>query len=218
MKDKQLEDKVKEYFEKKAESFDAIYKSQKNLFRKMIDTCFRQSMKRRFQLTLSECGLLQGKTVLDIGCGSGRYSVELTLRGAKEVTGIDFSSHMLGLAEKYARERGAERCFFIQGNFLNYNFNKTFDICLAIGLFDYTPQPLIYLKKIKFLGQEKIIMSFPAKWKLRTIVRKIRLGLSNCPVYFYTPVDIKKMMERAHFENYKITNLGRDYLVVAYVS
>ena len=38
---------------------------------------------------------LQGQTVLDVGCGSGRYMLHALLRGATRVTGVDLSPEML---------------------------------------------------------------------------------------------------------------------------
>ena len=46
-------------------------------------------------------GDLNGKRVLDIGCGTGLLSVKLAKMGA-EVTGIDISTDMLTVAEQRA--------------------------------------------------------------------------------------------------------------------
>lgn len=41
---------------------------------------------------------LDGRTVLDAGCGSGRYMIHALRRGAAEVVGVDLSSEMLARA------------------------------------------------------------------------------------------------------------------------
>lgn len=43
---------------------------------------------------------LQGKTVLDIGCGYGHNCLDFIKRGAKKVIGIDISEKMLDVAKK----------------------------------------------------------------------------------------------------------------------
>lgn len=43
---------------------------------------------------------LQGKTILDLGCGVGGHCFEFVNRGAKKVVGIDISKKMLEVAEK----------------------------------------------------------------------------------------------------------------------
>lgn len=43
---------------------------------------------------------LQGKTILDLGCGVGGHCFEFVNGGAKKVVGIDISKKMLEVAEK----------------------------------------------------------------------------------------------------------------------
>ena len=43
---------------------------------------------------------LQGKTILDLGCGVGGHCLEFVNAGAKKVVGIDISKKMLEVAEK----------------------------------------------------------------------------------------------------------------------
>ena len=44
-------------------------------------------------------GELRGKTVLDIGCNAGFYSIEMKRRGADRVLGIDFDEQYLAQAK-----------------------------------------------------------------------------------------------------------------------
>src|SRR5438309_10077505 len=46
---------------------------------------------------------LRGRTVLDIGCNAGFYSIEMKRRGAARVLGIDFDEQYLAQA-KFAAE------------------------------------------------------------------------------------------------------------------
>jgi 2-polyprenyl-3-methyl-5-hydroxy-6-metoxy-1,4-benzoquinol methylase len=155
-----------------------------------------------------------GKSVLDIGCGSGRYSIALAKKGAR-VLGIDFAAKMIGLAQNFSEASGKNNlCDFVTGDFLDYQFNNKFDACLAIGFFDYIKEPVKYLTKIKSLTREKAVISFPAKWHLRNIIRRIRLKILGCPVYFYSKFDIEKILRDSGFLDFSIKNIGRDYFVV----
>src|SRR4030042_3027859 len=199
------EEKVKEYFHKEASRFDAIYGDNKSFFRKIIDKCFRQVIRDRFNLTFKKVGELKGKTVLDVGCGSGRYALEFALRGAKNVMGMDFAQGMIDLANSYARELSEkERCQFICGDFMDYNFENKFDYTIAMGLFDYLNNPSDYLAKMKSLTCGKIIASFPKRWTWRTLIRKIRLSLAGCGVYFYSKRDIERLLEENQINQYEI--------------
>lgn len=57
------------------------------------------------RIRIDLCGDLRGKTVLDVGCGSGQWSVYLAQRGAK-VYAIDISPEMVALANRRAELAG----------------------------------------------------------------------------------------------------------------
>ena len=43
---------------------------------------------------------LEGKSVLDLGCGSGERCIDYLKRGAVKVVGVDISEKMLGVAKR----------------------------------------------------------------------------------------------------------------------
>lgn len=51
---------------------------------------------------------LTGKSVLDIGCNAGFYSLEMKRRGAERVLGVDFDERYLAQARFAAEVRGVE--------------------------------------------------------------------------------------------------------------
>lgn len=160
----QTEEKVKRYFQKQAVRFDAIYEHEKSLWQKIVDRFFRQVVKERFNLTFQEITELKGKSVLDVGGGSGRYALEFARRGADKIVGIDYAQAMIDLANRYAENLPAkERCRFICGDFTKYDFREKFDYTVAMGLFDYLKNPSTYLAKMKSLTRAKIIASFPKR-------------------------------------------------------
>jgi SAM-dependent methyltransferase len=56
---------------------------------------------------------LEGRTVLDVGCGAGGLVLETLDRGAVSATGLDLSSESIGAARRIAAERGhADRARF----------------------------------------------------------------------------------------------------------
>ena len=56
---------------------------------------------------LSDRGLPAGARLLDAGCGTGRYAVELARRGYR-VTGLDASADLIAVARQRARAAGVE--------------------------------------------------------------------------------------------------------------
>ncbi len=77
----------------------------------------------------------KGARILDVGCGTGRHSVELARRGFR-VTGIDLSSGMLAVAAQKAKEAGVD-VQFLELDATHFDLEETFDaaICLCEGGF-----------------------------------------------------------------------------------
>jgi len=89
------------------------------------------------QGTLNECNFIEqeiayNKTlaVLDLGCGTGRHSVELAKRGYK-VTGADLSASMLSCAKEKAVNAGVE-IDFVQADARNLAFSNQFDVLIML--------------------------------------------------------------------------------------
>jgi SAM-dependent methyltransferase len=198
---------VLEYFETTATSFASIYASPR-----LIDRIFRRDMYERFRRTLEECDPLGGKSVLDIGCGSGWYTTALAERGAGEVVGLDFATNMFRIATENARRVGvADKCRFIVGNALTYPFERRFDYVIAVGFFDYVADPLPLLRRARELTKEKFVVTFPRMLTWRALVRKARLRLAGCPVFFYTRHRVEALMREAGFAVEKCEVCGKIY-------
>lgn len=204
----------KEYWDDVAQEFDSFYREEKAALKRAIDKIFRKAMTTRFYLTMEECKNVEGKKILDVGCGSGRMSVELAKRGAK-LTGIDFSQKMIDMAKAMAEKEGvSSNCKFIRDDFATHVFKEKFDISIAMGFFDYKKDATFYVKKLKALTKEKSLMSFPAKFAFQVPLRIIWLRSRNCPVYFYTKNELKRLFA-PHFSHYKIKNISAVYFCVA---
>lgn len=84
---------------------------------------------------VEELGLAAGDSILDVGCGTGRHSVELARRGYA-VTGLDFSSEMLAQAAA-AADTAAVHVDWVRADATRFSLPRTFDaaICLCEGSF-----------------------------------------------------------------------------------
>ncbi|MCE5341617.1 MAG: class I SAM-dependent methyltransferase [Planctomycetaceae bacterium] len=70
------------------------------------------------------------KTILDVGCGTGRHSIELAKRGYK-VTGIDLSKAQIERARQKAKEANVQ-IDFIQKDARKLQFKECFDAAILI--------------------------------------------------------------------------------------
>lgn len=207
----------KNFWDAESERFDAIYSHKKSRFAVLLDKSFRWAMYRRFAYTLQQSEPICTKTFLDVGCGTGRYSLELAQRGAVSVAGIDVSKKMIEICKERARkEKLEDRALFIQTDIMEYEPDDDFDICIGMGLLDYINDPLPVLTKMRQLSREKVMLSFPVLWSWRTLPRKIRLGLKRCPVYFYTRRRIYELLRDAGFKTRTIKQMGPMYFVTAF--
>jgi ubiquinone/menaquinone biosynthesis C-methylase UbiE len=199
-------DTVRERFEREAESFDAIYRLERSPFWRWFNKTFRKAVFERYTLTFVHAGDAQGKAVLDVGCGSGVYSVDFARRGAARVVGVDFSARMLQLARKEAEDHAvANVCQFIQANFLDLQFPQPFDVSIAMGVFDYLPDPSTFLRKMVAATRGKVIASFPGHSPVRGRLRRLRYRLGRKgDVYFYREADVRRLATEAGFRRFSI--------------
>jgi tRNA (mo5U34)-methyltransferase len=91
---------------------------------------------------------LRGKTVLDIGCNGGFYSVEMKRRGADRVLGIDFDDRYLAQARFAAASLGFDIEFRKLSVYDVHKLNERFDVVLFLGVFYHLRHPLLALDLI----------------------------------------------------------------------
>ena len=95
------------------------------------------------QVLLDMIGDVRGKSVLDIGCGTGRLLSRLRDLGADTV-GIDVSGEMV----RVARGRGL-RVF--QRDILEFEWEKPFDLIISVTVFNYIEDKANVLRKVRSL-------------------------------------------------------------------
>ena len=205
------------FWNSEADAFQRIYTHRKSKLSNTLDQIFRKDMYERFQFTIANCEPIPGRTFLDVGCGNGLYDFELVRRGARKVVGLDIAEVMIGLCQKAAADQNFDdRCTFIQTDLLEWdNAGVKFDVSFGIGLFDYISDPLPVLRRMRELSTDKAIMAFPRLWTWRAPVRKARLTIKGCDVYFYSAARINKLMKDAGFSRHTLTRVGKLYCVVA---
>lgn len=205
---------VKTYFTDRARLFDSHYEGE-TAFERRFNTIFRKPMFDRFVYTVQGIGDATGKRVLDIGCGSGRYCVEIAKAGG-HVTGIELSTEMLKMAEERVEAAGvADRVTLIEADFVTWADRQTgrpFDVAFAMGVLDYVEDAPAFIARMGKVARTAMA-SFPKPTLVRMPLRKMRYALRNCPVHFYRASEVRRMFEQAGLAKVDVRPMGPGYFV-----
>lgn len=91
---------------------------------------------------------LRGKTVLDIGCNAGFYSLEMKRRGADRVLGIDTDEHYLAQARYAAEISTLDVTFRHMSVWEVASLEERFDLVIFMGVLYHLRHPLLALDLI----------------------------------------------------------------------
>ena len=198
--------RVREHFRRTASSFDALYQEER-----LPQRLVRPALFRRRELAVETVRRLDRPRVLDVGCGSGRIGEPVLEAGAGEYVGIDFSESMIDLAEQRLSRFG-DRVRLLTADFLETPLDGPYDVVLALGLFDYTPDPDRFAARMRELCRGAVVASFPRWTALRGPVRKVRYEVVNdCPIFHYDERAVTELF--SGFDRVEVIPVGRSALL-----
>jgi SAM-dependent methyltransferase len=216
MHDSTAPERVRTRFEERAQQFDDLYEDERWLVRTL-----RPGLFRRRQLAVETVKAYDAPRVLDVGCGSGRIGEFVLGAGASHYVGVDFSAPMIDLARARLSPRfAADKIELIVDDFLTAPLEGPFEVVLAVGLFDYLPEPHRFSRRMFELTAPGgcVVGSFPTWSWLKGPVRKVRYEwIGNCPIFNYSRRELELMFGASGFERVDISSPGHSgYLVRAY--
>lgn len=113
-------------FDKEAKEYDNWYKSKLGEFVDKVETDSAFSLYKP----------TPGMKILDVGCGTGNFSIKLAEMGCK-VIGIDKSGEMLSQAKEKAKKKGLDIEFHIM-DIYDINFpDESFDGVFSMAAFEF---------------------------------------------------------------------------------
>jgi SAM-dependent methyltransferase len=198
--------RVRNRFRAKAEQFDDLYEDERPLVRLL-----RPGLLRRRELALDTVRSYDSPRVLDVGCGSGRIGELVLEAGARHYVGVDFAEEMLALA-RARLDRFGERIQLIEADFMESSLEGPFEVILALGLFDYLPDPDRFSSRMFGLCAPGgcVVGSFPAWSVIKGPIRKIRYEwIGDCPIFNYTRPELERMFRAGGFGRVEVLNPGR---------
>lgn len=104
---------------------------------------------------------ITGRTILDVGTGTGRAAIALAVRGAI-VTGVDASAEMLAVAERRAKS-AAVAVTFTRGDAHGLAFGpQSFDAVTCLRVLMHTPDWRRSLGELCRVAREQVVFDYPA--------------------------------------------------------
>jgi SAM-dependent methyltransferase len=191
--------KVRGFFDARVAAYDAFY-DPPSRFARWFNAIFRRAVFLRRDHTLTLARRYGCRTVLDVGCGSGRNAIWFARHGIDHVFGVDVSADMIDEARELAARAGvADRCEFHHTDFLSMQPGPRFDLVIALGVFDYVEQAEEFLRHMAAFADRAIYGSFPGWTLVRTPLRKIRYAFQGCPTHFYRRRELLELFAAVGF-------------------
>lgn len=102
-----------------------------------------------------------GRSILDVGTGTGRAAIALALGGAS-VTGVDASAEMLAVAERRAAAAGAA-VTFTKGDAHGLAFrDRSFDAVVCLRVLMHAPGWKASLAELCRVARTRVVFDYPA--------------------------------------------------------
>jgi cyclopropane fatty-acyl-phospholipid synthase-like methyltransferase len=189
------------YFHQRSAQFARFYQSEP--VARMLG---RGPLFDRLRFAVEQAEVVDARHVLDVGCGSGPLFAPLVSRGIR-VTAIDPAPNMVALASAEAAQLPSGMVQVQQRGWEDLLENDTYDMAVALGVFDYVDAPGDLLRRMGRVASHAV-GSFPAPG-LRTNLRKARYARGGVRVHGYRPRDIVRIAAEAGMHVAARRALGR---------
>ena len=163
--------------------------------------------RREKRAVLDAIGPVEDKKVLEIACGTGRFTVMLAERGA-DIVGLDISGPMLQQGRQKARDAGvSDHLEFMRGDAGRLPFpDDHFDTVFAMRFFHLADTPATFLSEMCRVAKEQVFFdTFNAK-----STRSVYNWLLPMGSHLYTRRDVETLLDGADF---RLENAEHDWIL-----
>lgn len=157
-------------------------------FAQIYDTITTVEFQTSVSFFKKAVGKANGKNLLELGCGTGKYSIQFAKLGCN-VTAMDYSKKMLEIAEQKAKNEKA-KINFLQKNMLDFHFEKKFDTIVS---FDSLNHAL-------------------SKFEMETVLRNVFNSLKNGGIFVFDYMTPKNFENKNNYGGYG-GKAGKKYFI-----
>lgn len=149
----------------------------------------------------------KNKTVLEIGCGTGRIAKKI-VDLCKIYIGIDISQKTINVARNHFKNNTNAR--FVEGDFLNYDFTQMYDVICSTLTFMHIQDKEYALTKIFRLLKigGKLVLSLDKNQQTF-----IDTGYSKIMVFPDTPNTICGLLRQIGFKNIDVKEIELSHII-----
>lgn len=191
--------RARSYFDRLAPEYDRAFRRQaRTPLNALVNRAFRsatfEERMRLFEGRFAARGL-QGKRVLDLGCGSGQVSL-LAAALEAHVHAVDISPRMLEIARDSARRAGLETISFEEGDVMTAELPPA-DLVLLVGVVEYYADYEGLIARSAAAAREALVVCHTTRVPYRMLLRKLLFRLEGSSVYFHPMDDLVRAAEAA---------------------
>lgn len=203
-----------ESWEKEAVAFDEIYSGGGLAGRiPFLGPFIQKGIIERQNRALAFLGAIKAQTILDLGCGVGRFAVEAARSGVT-VHAYDISQPAIDMAQEAAHRAGvSHRCHFYVADLLTVDFPAA-DAWFDLGCLHYLPEPSNVIQKLTQVPHLFSCLPQKGHW-LGPLHYVFRTLLRGQKYLSFTEDEIKKLL--AAYPHLHIEKSGLVYYVTTAV-
>ena len=155
-----------------------------------------------------------GRTVLDVGTGTGRAAIGLARRGAR-VTGVDASAEMLAVANRRAQEASVE-VTFVAGDAHGLAFDdRSFDAVICLRVLMHTPDWRKSLAELCRVARGRVVFDYPSLWSVAALQAAARRAAHafGAHVEAYRVFHSRAVVTALEANGFRLTGVHRQFVL-----
>jgi precorrin-6B methylase 2 len=137
--------------------------------------------------------LRAGDTVLEVGAGTGYYTLEIARRVAR-VVALERSPEMAAELEQRLARAGIANTTVVCGNFLAYQPQEPWDHVVAMGVLDHIADWTGFLDRCASLARRRVIVTMPHRGLWNRLYAPVAM-LGGIHVYTHSAEELRSRLD-----------------------